>query len=121
MIRVGLYEITLIAILVKYCPMTTLQNRETIEPPDELDGAEVILWAFSSPIPFFIMKYSDGAPYKPIHGFAICRYKGEKQYYRFSCDIAWNVENDQVFDSIEDAVNAVNDMSTQLITWNKKK
>lgn len=106
--------------LIKYSPMTTLLDRETIEPPDELDGADVILWAFSSRIPFFIMKYSDGTPYKPIHGFAICRYKGEKQYYRFSCDIAWNVENDQVFDSIEEAIKAANDMSMQLITWLKK-
>ena len=101
--------------------MTTLLGRETIEPPDELDGADVILWAVSSPIPFFIMKYSDGTPHKPIYGFAICRYKGEKQYYKFSCDIMWNVENDQVFDSIEEAVKAATDMSTQLIMWNKKK
>ena len=107
--------------LIKYCPMTTLLDCETIEPPDEFDGAEVILWAFSSQKPFFNMKYSDGSPYKPIHGFAICRYKSEKQYYRFSCDITWNVENDQVFDSIDEAMKAANDMSMQPITWNKKK
>jgi hypothetical protein len=100
--------------------MTTELNHETIEPPDELDGADVILWGFNSQKPFFNMEFSDGTPYKPIHGFAICRYKGEKHYYKFSCDITWNVENDQIFDSIEEAVQAANDMSTELITWNKK-
>ena len=100
--------------------MMTQQNPETIEPSDELDGAEVILWAFDPRKPFFIMKYSDGTPNKPIHGFAICRYKGEKQYYRFSCDVLWNVENDQVYDSIEEAVNAANGMSMRPIMWNKQ-
>jgi hypothetical protein len=101
--------------------MTIFQNRDTIEPPDELDGAEVILWAFNPQKPFFIMKYSDGALYKPIHGFAICQYKGEKRYYKFSCDIAWNVENDSDCDSIEEAVKVASDMSIEPITWNKKK
>ncbi|NTV37190.1 MAG: hypothetical protein HGA53_09565 [Anaerolineaceae bacterium] len=100
--------------------MTTSQNRETLEPPDELDGAEVILWAFTPQKPFFIMVYSDGTPYKPIHGFAICRYKGESQYYKFSCDIEWNVENDMDCDSIEEAVKIANDMTIEPITWNKK-
>lgn len=101
--------------------MTTFQNRDTKEPPDELDEAEVIFWAFSPQKPFFIMKYSDGTLYKPIHGFAICQYKGEKQYYKFSCDIEWNVENDSVCESIEEAVSVANDMSIEPITWNKKK
>lgn len=100
--------------------MIPLKNRDTKEPPNELDGAEVILWAFSSQKPFFIMQYSNGTPYKPIYGFAICRYKGEKQYYMFSCDIAWNVESDWDCDSIEEAVKVADNMSIEPITWNKK-
>jgi hypothetical protein len=100
--------------------MSTLQNHNSIEPPDDLDGAKVILWAFNSQKPFFIMEYSDGKPYKPIHGFAICQYEGEEKYYKFSCDSNWNVENDFDCDSIEEAVNTANDMSIEPITWNKK-
>lgn len=102
-------------------PMTTIRNLNSIEPPNELDGAEVILWAFNPKKPFFLMENSDGTPYKPIHGFAICQYTGEKQYFKFSCDIEWNVENDMDFDSIEEAVNAANDLSNEPIIWNKKK
>jgi len=100
--------------------MITFRSRDTIEPPDELDGAEVILWAYHPQKPFFIMEYSDGRPYKPIHGFAICRYEGEKKYYKFSCDKVWNVENDQICDSIEEAVKAATDISNEPISWNKK-
>ena len=101
--------------------MSIFRHRKTLEPPDELDGAEVLLWAFNPQKPFFIMEYSDGTKYKPIHGFAICRYKGEKQYYKFSCDIKWNVENDSDHDSVEEAVSAAINMSIEPITWNKKQ
>ena len=100
--------------------MSLFKKRKTLEPPDELDGAEVLFWAFNSKKPFFIMECSDGTPHKPIHGFAICRYKGEKQYYKFSCDIDWNVENDSDHDSVEDAIGAAIDMSTEPIRWKNK-
>ena len=100
--------------------MTKPQNRDSLEPPNKLDGAEVIMWAFNPQKPFFVMKYSDGTPYKPIHGFAICQYKGENQFYKFSCDLEWNVENDSVSDAIEEAIKTANDLSTEPITWNKK-
>lgn len=101
--------------------MTTFNYRDDNEPPDELDGAEVILWAFHPQKPFFIMEYSDGTQYKPIHGFAICRYKGEQRYYKFSCDINWNVENDLDCGCIEEAVKIATDMSNEPIIWNKKQ
>jgi hypothetical protein len=101
--------------------MTSLPNSNTLEPPDELDDAEVILWAFNLQKPFFIMKYVDGTVYKPIHGFAICRYKKENQYYKFSCDSGWNVEGDSVHSSIEEACKAAKGMSIEPIIWNKKR
>ena len=54
-------------------PMTNLPKNENFEPPDELDGAEVLLWAYNPVKPFFIMWSVDGTEYKPIHGFALCR------------------------------------------------
>ncbi len=100
--------------------MTISPKNEDFEPPDELDGAEVILWAYNPVKPFFIMKSSDGNEYKPIHGFAICSYKGSEKFYKFSCDRDWNVENDFDAASIEEAVEIAKKQSSEPITWNKK-
>lgn len=100
--------------------MTTISNRDTLEPADQLDGAQVTLWAFSPKNPYFIMKYSDGSPYKPIHGFAVCRYGSENLFYFFSCDIEWNVESDQVCDNTDEALLLANTMTNKPVRWNKK-
>ncbi len=100
--------------------MRTLPESGSLEPPDELDGAEVILWAYSPVKPFFIMKYTDGTDYKPIHGFAICRYKDDEVFYKFSCDREWNVENDSDAASMEEAVEIAESQTSQPITWNEK-
>jgi hypothetical protein len=91
------------------------------EPPDELDGAEVILWAYNPTKPFFIMRYVDGSEYKPIHGFAICRYKGSDIYYKFSCDRDWNVEGDSDKASMEEAMETAQNQSCEPLTWNTKE
>ncbi len=101
--------------------MTTLPKNEIFEPPDELDGAKVILWAYNPIKPFFIMKYTDGTVYKPVHGFAICRYKGSEIFYKFSCDSDWNVANDLDAASIEEAVEIAQTQSLEPITWTKKR
>ena len=100
--------------------MITKQSRKPFEPPDELDGAEVVLWAFNPEKPFFIMESRDGTMSVPIHGFAICQYKEERQYYKFSCDKEWHVENDMDHGSVEEAVKAATDMSTEPIIWQEK-
>ncbi|MEA5079708.1 MAG: hypothetical protein VB013_14135 [Anaerolineaceae bacterium] len=100
--------------------MNTDKNSKIIEPPNLLDGADVLFWAYEPQKPFFIMNKSDGTPYKPIHGIAICRYPGENQFYKFSCDVEWNVENDWACDSLEEALKSANDQSTLPIFWNKK-
>lgn len=100
--------------------MSIFHKRSIKEPPSKLDGAQVLLWAYAPRNPFFVMEYSDGRPYKPIHGFAVCRYQGEEQYYKFSCDAKWNVENDSVHAALEEAVTAAENMSTEPITWNRK-
>ena len=58
--------------------MTIMPKNVILEPPDELDGAEVVLWAYNPEKPFFIMKCSDGREYKPIHGFPSAGIKGLK-------------------------------------------
>lgn len=101
--------------------MTKLPKLENFEPPDELDGAEVLLWAYNPASPFFMMRYADGTEYKPIHGLAICRYKGSEVFYKFSCDRNWNVEGDFDETSIEAAVQNAQKQSSEPITWIKKQ
>jgi hypothetical protein len=72
-----------------------------MQPPREIDGAEVVLWAWSEPGPFFVMPSTDGASV-PVHGLAICRTKSGS-VYRFSCNSAWESENDSPYSSVEDA------------------
>jgi hypothetical protein len=74
-----------------------------MRPPSRIDGADVVLWAWSEPAPFFEMPSSDGAPAVPIHGLAICRYPKNGAIYRFSCNGAWEAENDSPFATVEAA------------------
>lgn len=67
------------------------------------------------------MKYSDGSDYMPIHGLAICRYKGTNEVYRFSCSLGWEVENDSVYAGEEEAIKVTNSMLQEHINWIKKK
>jgi hypothetical protein len=77
-----------------------------VKPPSQIDGADVMLWAWSEPGPFFEMPTSDGGPTVPIHGLAICQYVESGAVYRFSCNSVWETENDSPHDSVEGAANA---------------
>ncbi len=90
------------------------------KPPEKIDSAKVLLWAWSSKVPFFVMPCSDGSGGINIHGLAICQYDmGE--VYRFSCDENWEVQNDSDWDCVEDAMTAP---STQYdvtkVHWHKR-
>ena len=74
-----------------------------MKPPAQIDGADVLLWAWSEPAPFFEMPYSDGSGSIPIHGLAICRYWTSGAVYRFSCNSSWETENDSPWDTVEAA------------------
>jgi hypothetical protein len=74
-----------------------------MKPPREIDGAEVVLWAWSEPRPFFAMPCTDGDASIPIHGLAICRYAERGSVYRFSCNSAWETQNDSAYWTVEDA------------------
>ena len=74
-----------------------------MNPPEKLDGADVVYWAWAEPEPFFVMPYSDCSGGIPIHGLAICCYPDSGVIYRFSCNSRWEVENDSSYDSLKSA------------------
>ena len=69
-----------------------------MKPPAFIDGARVLEWAWSR-VPFGYVLDS-GAP---IYGLDVCRYDGETRFYRFSCNERWQTEQDDVYDSLEEA------------------
>ena len=82
-------------------------NPERQEPPDELDGAKVIKWAWSGNEPFGLLPITGSEKYNDsieIFGLAICQYNDSDNVYRFSCDKNWEVQQDSVFKSVEDAL-----------------
>jgi hypothetical protein len=76
-------------------------------PPNEIDGAKVLEWAWSGSIPFGVLKYSggekDGQVAFEIYGLAICQYEKTGEIYRFSCDENWETQQDSPCSSIEQA------------------
>ncbi len=87
-----------------------------VNPPDELDKAKVIKWAWSGKEPFGYIDAGDGSKIE-IHGLAICQYEDSHSVYRFSCDENWEVQQDSLHDSIEDAVRQLPDQY-QMVTAN---
>ncbi len=70
-----------------------------MKPPDQIDGARVVEWAWSGSSPFGEVP---GAEPPEIFGLAIATYDNI-QFYRFSCDWSWNTTQDAVYDSIAEA------------------
>ena len=59
-------------------------------------------WAWSD-VPFGDLRYEDSGVASVIHGLAICQYDNSTDFYRFSCNSRWECEQDQVYESIEQA------------------
>jgi hypothetical protein len=76
---------------------------QIVEPPDELDGAKVTKWAWSGDKPFGIIAMADSDDSMEIFGLAICQYDDSDSVYRFSCDKDWEVLQDGVYESVDDA------------------
>jgi hypothetical protein len=74
------------------------------KPPATLDGAKVLWWAWSGEAPFGFMEYTGGGIAAEIYGQAICQYEGSEEVYRFYCNRLWEVESDQVHESIDQAM-----------------
>ena len=73
-----------------------------MQPPPQLDNADVLEWAWSD-APFYHIADTDGANPIAIHGLAICRYRNGEPFYRFACDHAWEVIGDTDHASIQEA------------------
>ncbi|WP_020409580.1 hypothetical protein [Hahella ganghwensis] len=73
------------------------------KPPNEIDGAKVLEWAWSGDKPFGALRYESGEIAAKIFGLAICSYPGSKKFYRFSCDSEWKTEQDSDYNSINEA------------------
>ena len=78
-----------------------------MKPPEYIDDAKVLHWAFSGSEPFGLINYSDGSIAAEIFGLAICQYEGESKVYRFSCDKNWESEQDADYNSVEEAMNNI--------------
>ena len=94
-----------------------------IEPPNELDGAKVIMWAWSGQKPFGLipMVNSDSDPDSiEIFGLAICQYTDSDSIYRFSCDKNWEVQQDAVYDSIDETLRYLPDQYKLITGWKTK-
>ncbi len=74
------------------------------KPPETIDNAEVLYWAWSGDVPFGVVNYTDGSIAAEIFGLAICQYKESSTIYRFSCDKEWETEHDSDYRSIEEAM-----------------
>lgn len=73
-----------------------------MKPPAYIDGARVLEWAWSDD-PFGDLRYDDGLLAAAIHGLAVCQYDGSSDVYRFSCNAQWECEQDQVYESVQQA------------------
>ena len=73
------------------------------KPPEKIDNAEVLFWAWSDTFPFGLVKYTDGQIAAEIYGLAICKYANSDTVYRFSCDKHWETIQDQDYDSVDEA------------------
>jgi len=86
------------------------EENQIVEPPDELDGARVIRWAWSGVEPFghlpIVGSDTDNVSSASVEifGLAICQYDDSDNFYRFSCDKDWEVQHDGVFESVDDAL-----------------
>ena len=95
--------------------------RNNHEPPDELDGARVIQWAWSGSDPFGYIDVVEPGQRIAIHGLAVCRYGNSPGVYRFSCDEDWEVHEDGLYNSIEDALTLPEQYKLGVAKWELKQ
>jgi hypothetical protein len=90
------------------------------KPPQTIDGAEVLEWAWSGEKPFGMVRYESGTVAAEIFGLAICRCLNSGKIYRFSCNAEWDTEQDSDYRSVEEAKNnlPLNYLEIKAI-WNK--
>jgi hypothetical protein len=73
------------------------------KPPEKIDGAKILEWAWSGEQPFGYVRSSSGEIAAEIFGLAICKYEGQNTIYRFSCDKNWKTQQDSDYVSLQEA------------------
>lgn len=71
----------------------------SMQPPDRIDGARVVEWAWSGSEPFGEVP---GAEPSKVFGLAIATYDNA-EFYRFACDRNWNTVQDSHYSSVAEA------------------
>ncbi len=92
-----------------------------MKPPNTIDNAKVLEWAWSGNEPFGEIKDTNNIqPSIKIFGLALCQYEKSGTIYRFSCTEEWECEQDTNYSSIEEAkLNIPKQYQSQKIKWNK--
>lgn len=90
---------------------TKKMNPSPHEPPVTIDGARVLEWAWSGDQPFGEVP---GADSPKISGLAIATYD-DQAFYRFSCNHAWETQQDGLYDSIDEAKRQLPDQYRQVV------
>ncbi len=78
-------------------------------PPDHIDDAKVLKWAWSGQEPFGFISSEDGREMIAVYGIAICQYEDEGIVYRFSCDKNWVTVQDAPYNNIQQAIERLPD------------
>ncbi|MBV7263254.1 hypothetical protein P0Y67_11815 [Photobacterium sp. SP02] len=73
------------------------------KPPEKIDGAKVLEWAWSGDQPFGVICFESGEVAYEIFGIAICKYSDSDVIYRFSCGSNWETEQDSDYQSVDEA------------------
>jgi hypothetical protein len=90
------------------------------KPPDKIDNAKVLEWAYSGEKPFGFLYYQDGTVFSEIYALAICAYENSDTFYRFSCNKNWECLQDSEHNSIEEAKNNIPvQYKNAPLIWNK--
>ncbi len=86
------------------------------DPPQLLDGAEVVQWAVSRLGGFYQLVGSN--PPITVVAMAVCRYDHHDPVYLFKCDADWHVVQDWDCGSLEDAAElAIEHARGQRLEW----
>jgi hypothetical protein len=80
------------------------------EPPSELDGAKVLYYVLLGDRherTGRVKHYVDGQLMGSVPALAVAQYAGDKAAYLFHCDANWEVIQDDLLSSPEDAIEEV--------------
>lgn len=84
------------------------------EPPNQLDGADVLCWAVSARGGFYKLAESD--PPVMVVAMVVARYAGG-EVYLFKCDQSWEVVQDWDCESVEEARELAASRTDEPLEW----